>query len=113
MAMIHSKATSFDGYEQTNSLVRNSQLINSSIVINIIVNGKNETETLLKTFFPLEQPTEIPPKSTDWDGQTIPENVYQKPDIGLLRIGNEFGDRHVRRYEPLIQPAVTDETPLN
>jgi hypothetical protein len=100
--MIHSKATSIGGLAQKNSLVRNSQLINSSIIINVIVKDKDGMDEVFKLFMPTEAAT----VANDYDETTTEtEQVYQKPDIGLLKIGNEFGDRYVRPYEPLIRPA--------
>jgi hypothetical protein len=89
--------------------MRNNQIINSSIIINIIVNGKNETVDKATT----EETTE------QWNAQTEattfadidpgfwmhvqkqPEPQYQQPDFGLLKIN----DRHERPY---IQEETTE-----
>lgn len=105
------KSTSM-GFIQTNSLVRNSQLINSSIIINVFINARNDSASFLKLdpefSFPVEETTEA---SLDplWDAsRTQADNDYQKIDSGLLLIGNQIGDRYYRPY-PLTQ---TTEQPV-
>lgn len=95
MATIHqnSKASSY-GFDQRNSLMHHNEIIGSSIVINIIVNGKNET-----AWKPNEPTSEAPwPEST---ADPYPDAAYQVPDIGKLRVM----DRYIR---PLITERSTE-----
>jgi hypothetical protein len=99
------------GYVQTNSLMRNSQLVNSSIIINVFINARNDPEMFLKVdpefSFPVEETSEAPLDPL-WDASRTTDGDYQKIDTGLLRIGKEIGDRYYRP-NPLIQPAELSE----
>jgi hypothetical protein len=68
MVMTHFKlkGASF-GIEQKNSLMHHNQIINSSIIINIIVNGKNESRDLLQSFVSDESSADYFPKIFVWD----------------------------------------------
>lgn len=80
--------------------MRNNHIVNSSIIINIIVNGKNESKDELPAWidFPTEAPTE------EWNDESTEKpfdvdpgyfiqpqlqgnpQAYQQPDIGLLKV---------------------------
>lgn len=79
--------------------MRNNQIINSSIIINIIVNGKNKTAE---------------EENFDWSAETTPRafddvdpaywmHVQEKqlPDFGLLKIN---GERPFIRDEATTEP---------
>lgn len=87
------KATSM-GDVQSNSLVRNSQIINSSIIINVFVSSKNDTEMIPSFVFPIE----VSDDNIDpfWDASDNNKSDYQKVDTGLLMLGKEIGDRYYR-----------------
>lgn len=62
MASAQSKASSF-GFKQRNSLLHNNEIIDSSIVINIIINGKPQNETAalaVTTFLPTTLYADVP-----------------------------------------------------
>jgi hypothetical protein len=107
MVVLLLKGTSY-GFVQTNSLMHHNQIINSSIIINIIINTKNESRGTLEeatewpwieTTKPSTEKPEIqnqskhPLLSGDLDtgfwmpAQDRPE-PYQKPDFGLLKIND-------------------------
>lgn len=103
--MIYSKGASF-GYVQKNSLIRNSQIINSSIIINVFVNAKNGTDIGLGSIQlvpddPNEETTEGMDSRFDFD-QAQP---YQKPDIGMIMIEDRYMRPHIRLDATTEEPA--------
>jgi hypothetical protein len=82
------------GYVQTNSLIRNSQIVNSSIIINVFVNAQNDSDPSF--VIPIEMPTEEPEVDPLWDISRNTDGDYQKIDNGLLIIGRGIGDRYYR-----------------
>lgn len=110
--MIHSKGVSF---EPKGSLLHHNYIVNSSIIINIIVNGRNRTHDFLMmdssmeddddTLFLIDPSFGIPDDAPDNDSdpQIIPTGEprddfmpYQKPSNGRLQISDRFN-------RPLIQ----------
>lgn len=89
MSPAQSKASSF-GFKQRNSLLHNNEIIDSSIVITIIINGKYENKTTASP--PTEAPTAPP---SDFMMTTI-EDLPEVEDLQSM-------DRYVRPLIP--QPA--------
>lgn len=88
-------------FGQKNSLMHHNQIINSSIIINIIVNGKNRTRDLRDSDYMNIYDDAINQNLVDRGFKVDPRfnvdpryNVevqqvaqpYQKPDMGLVRI---------------------------
>jgi hypothetical protein len=67
--------------------MHHNQIINSSIIINIIINAKNESQEIS------DKTNEWPRFETTETSTEKPEiHHYQKPDFGLLKLN----DRHER-----------------
>lgn len=97
--------------------MRNNQIINSSIIINIIINGKNSSgerpDVTTTAYWPTTTPAPIyseappqpqPPAYED-PGFSMPAEgrnpeVFQKPDFGLLKLND-------RRERPFISEMTT------
>jgi hypothetical protein len=93
--------------------MRNNQIINSSIIINIIVNGKNKTT----------DETSEPTTMSDWSTTDVAGDYvdpgfwmhvedtnlekFQKPDYGLLKVN----DRHDRIFKPQDTTTKPEATP--
>jgi|SRR5690349_15085871 len=86
------------GFEQRNSLMHHNEIINSSIIINIIINGRNRTRSELQEDFSGPIDDQLIDRAFDVDRYNIDPNFnikveqaaepYQKPDIGLVKISN-------------------------
>lgn len=122
--MIHSKGISF---EPKGSLLHHNYIVNSSIIINIIVNGRNRTHDFLMmdssmeddddSLFLIEPGFGIPDDASDnnLDPQIIPNGEprddfmpYMKPSNGRVQILDRYN-------RPMIQippaPETTTEDP--
>lgn len=99
MSPAQSKASSF-GFKQRNSLLHNNEIIDSSIVINIIINGKFENKTTaLQTTTPGAPAGDLPEiedlQSMDryvrpLMPQPAKDNDYQEIGGGRLKINDGY-----------------------
>lgn len=92
-----SKASSF-GFKQRNSLLHNNEIIDSSIVINIIINGKYENKTTTTI-----APQTFAPEKPGFDLLTTApyEDLPQVEDLQSM-------DRYNRPLMPLTQAKDSD-----
>lgn len=119
MALTQSKASSF-GFKQRNSLLHNNEIIDSSIVINIIINGKpqNETAAQAVTFLPTTLYADVsdvePPEIEDlqkMDRYNRPLMPQPQPkdgdyqEIGGGRLKIDDGYRRPMMVQPSPAPA--------
>lgn len=109
MMVISLKGSSGLGYVQTNSLMHHNQIVNSSIIINIIINGKNESHAMLDKTIESWQSTVSEEDSTT----TLPSEIdpgfwmpvqehqpYQKPDLGFLKLNDRRERPHISETTP-------------
>lgn len=109
IVVISLKGSSGLGVVQTNSLMHHNQIVNSSIIINIIINGKNESHDMLdetmngwQSIVTEEDSTTSLPREDDpgfW--MPVAHQPYQKPDLGFLKLND-------RRERPYISETTPD-----
>lgn len=117
MMEISLKGSSGLGVVQTNSLMHHNQIINSSVIINIIINGKNESHAMLdetikgwQSTVSEEDSSTTLPKEIDpgfWMPVQAEHQPYQKPDFGFLKLNDRHERPHISETTPESDSTVT------